>query len=960
LRSVLSVAPVARGRVSHQKRNETSFRKWGWAESHLLTMIQTKIQFNLKNAKEYFREHLGAGDYYSEGQKIEGEWLGLGAEKLGLKGVVGEEAFIALCEGKHPETGLRLGQRLNVVRHEGDDVKANRRIFFDFTIAPPKSVSVVALFQDQRILDLHERAVRQAMLELEKRAETRVRKSGQNGERVTGNLVTACFRHETSRELDPHLHTHCVVMNSTFDPVENRWKALHPAGMYRAHRYATNLYRHELAKGLRALGYEIDNQAKGFEIKGVPRSVIDRFSKRHQQIDEETRARLAKGEKIENIKDLRERVAHGNRRRKLKDSTADRLRSAWHDEMRSEERAALRALQSVTPRPVEKANVAEIVTWADEHLFERRAVVADHELMAAALERGRGLDFDLIALRQAIDERGYFREKGTDKLTSREALGWELEVVVAAQEGRCRHGGLNPEYRPSPALSAEQTAAVEKILRSHDFITLFRGGAGTGKSFTLTEIERGLSEAKHPVVVLAQQRQQVQDLQADGLKADTLATFLQQKQLVRGAVVIVDEAGQIGAKQLAQLIRMVRTNNGRLILSGDTRQHGAVAASDALRAIEKHSGLKPIVIGKIRRQDPARGINVQERAFIRQYRAAVKLAASGKIAASFDALDRLGCIREVRGETPRETLASEYVAALERKEKVLVVAQTREEVRTVNEVIRAKLQEAGKLGANTMLTTYQPVDLDEAQKKDARFYQEGHAVGFIRGYGRFARGEICRVVGANERGVVLEKDGVQTTMSYRYADRFTVVATKEIAIAPGDRLQLKFNGKSLEGARLNNGELVTVREIAPDGSLVVEAGAEGAEARKTLAPTQRVLIRGYAVTSYGSQGKTVDTVIVADAANRAATDAHQWYVTISRGRKQVLVFTPDKEALRFQVQQVGERELALDLKLGQSQSVDARQSECIRRSVATAERIHHDDTFRRMTATQTNHQHLHP
>jgi len=240
-------------------------------------MIQTKIQFNLKNAKEYFREHLGAGDYYSQGQKVEGEWLGQGAARLGLRGAVSEESFIALCEGKHPATGLRLGQRLNVVRHEGDDVKANRRIFFDFTIAPPKSVSVVALFQDQRIIELHERAVRQAMLELEKRAETRVRKSGQNGERVTGNLVTACFRHETSRELDPHLHTHCVVMNATFDPVENRWKALHPAGMYRAHRYATNLYRHELAKGLRALGYEIDNQAKGFEIKGVPRSVIDRF-----------------------------------------------------------------------------------------------------------------------------------------------------------------------------------------------------------------------------------------------------------------------------------------------------------------------------------------------------------------------------------------------------------------------------------------------------------------------------------------------------------------------------------------------------------------------------------------------------------------------------------------------------------------------------------------------------------
>ena len=222
-------------------------------------MIQTKIQFNLRNAKQYFREHLGAGDYDSEGQKTEGEWLGSGAERLDLKGVVGEQAFMAFCEGKHPETGLRLGQRLNSVRQEDDGVKANRRIFFDFTIAPPKSVSVIGLFQDERILVPHDGAARRAMLlELEMRAEARVRKSGQNTEPVTGNLVTACFRHETSRELDPRLHTHCVVMNATFDPVENRWKALHPAGMYRAHRFGTNYFRHELCKGLRALGVRVE------------------------------------------------------------------------------------------------------------------------------------------------------------------------------------------------------------------------------------------------------------------------------------------------------------------------------------------------------------------------------------------------------------------------------------------------------------------------------------------------------------------------------------------------------------------------------------------------------------------------------------------------------------------------------------------------------------------------------
>ena len=73
----------------------------------------------------------------------------------------------------------------------------------------------------------------------------------------------------------------------------------------------------------------------------------------------------------------------------------------------------------------------------------------------------------------------------------------------------------------------------------------------------------------------------------------------------------------------------------------------------------------------------------------------------------------------------------------------------------------------------------------------------------------------------------------------------------------------------------------------------------------------------------------------------------------------MLVFTPDKEALRIQVQAAGERELALDLKLVEAQSVDVRQSEWTRRSTAASERVRQDDAFRRMTATQSNHQRIH-
>lgn len=206
-----------------------------------------------------------------------------------------------------------------------------------------------------------------------------------------------------------------------------------------------------------------------------------------------------------------------------------------------------------------------------------------------------------------------------------------------------------------------------------------------------------------------------------GLPAQTLAEFLAAPRLSRGGVVILDEAAQVGVKKLARLVRHVRTSERRLILSGDTRHHGAVAASDALRAIEKYARPHPAEIRTIRRQDPAKAATRGERAFIRQYRSAVKAAADGNVAASFGALDRLGCIREVGENQRRAAVAVEYLVALERQERTLVVAQTRKEARQVNEAIRERLREAGKLGAGVVLRTCRLVNLDDTQKRDARF-----------------------------------------------------------------------------------------------------------------------------------------------------------------------------------------------------------------------------------------------
>ena len=141
---------------------------------------------------------------------------------------------------------------------------------------------------------------------------------------------------------------------------------------------------------------------------------------------------------------------------------------------------------------------------------------------------------------------------------------------------------------------------------------------------------------------------------------------------------------------------------------------------------------------------------------------------------------------------------------------------------------------------------------------------------------------------------------------------------KPLTVCSGDRLQLKANALATHGQRLANGEIVTVSAVLQDGSIRLDDG-------RTLPPSYRQFQRGYAVTSYGSQGKTVDHLLFADAAVRAATNAQQWYVTISRARKSVQVFTTDKDELRQAISRSGERELALDLAKSPRRSLRLRE-----------------------------------
>src|ERR1700694_3223358 len=248
----------------------------------------------MSNGRGYAAHHLVHSDYFAEGQRVVGHWQGRGAAELGLVGEVTGQQFEALRQGRHPAPGERLRPRQSADRLSVDgEIQSRGRHLYDFTISAPKSVSVVAtLGEDERLVQAHQRAVEAAVQELEASAAARVRLAGANENRVTGNLVLAVYHHDTSRELDPQLHTHVVAGNLTYDGTEGRWKALQASDIYAQRAYLTEVYRNALAHDVRALGYDIDDRHDGrgrdvgFEIRGVSQDLVRTYSQRSQQRDQ--------------------------------------------------------------------------------------------------------------------------------------------------------------------------------------------------------------------------------------------------------------------------------------------------------------------------------------------------------------------------------------------------------------------------------------------------------------------------------------------------------------------------------------------------------------------------------------------------------------------------------------------------------------------------------------------------
>jgi conjugative relaxase-like TrwC/TraI family protein len=863
----------------------------------------------------YAQRHLEHSDYYDEHRRVQGEWHGHGAELLGLRGEVTRGQFEAVREGLHPGTGEFLRPRHSADRIGVDGSEQSKgRSLYDLTFSAPKSVSVQALIGgDERLVAAHDKAVRETLAEIESHAAARVRLNGANENRVTANMVVASYRHDASRELDPQLHTHAIAANLTYDGVEGRWKALQASGLYERRAYLTEVYRNALAREVRGLGYEIEQRhdAKGkdhgFEIRGVSNELREKYSVRSAQRDAAIEQFTAEHGRKPTNNEVAVLVRE-SRAEKLTEITTEKVREQQQARLAPEEKQTLQHLRAESleksPRILQVSQQAsESLEYAKAHLFERNSVIRDHELMAEALRHGRGqIDPGQLCGALALEQSQGILIRAGNNLATRESLEREQRMIATVDRGKNRFDrlGRNHESLPSERLRDEKQRAVREVLDSRDLAINLRGAAGTGKTATLHEIDRGLHDAGREVVATAPTRSAVDELRKVGFHdAMTISRLLEDyagRTSLRGKVLVVDEAGMVSGRQMEGLLRLAERENARILFSGDTRQIQSVEASDALRILERESCMKSVSLTGVQRQTQA------------EYRDAIQTLRQSP-EQGFEKLEQLGAVREVAYLDRAREVASAYrELASDSSRKVLVVAGTHEEIGRITHAIRSDMKQHGDLMPGAVFDRHAPLQWTEAQKKDLSNYQEGQVLLFHRSSHGISRHDALTVERVDTSHIVAkDQRGAEHTLTPTQARSFSVHELQNIEVSPGDKLLLMGNRREPD-FRATNGELVNVRSIH-GGRIQLEDG-------RTLPSNYHEFDHGYAITAHRSQGKTVDAVVLSGDAMKQ----EQFYVAASRGRDGIMIITSDVDGLRESLGISSARPSATELAREQAQT----------------------------------------
>tara|TARA_R110002049_G_C9174280_1_gene562385 strand:+ start:3627 stop:6542 length:2916 start_codon:yes stop_codon:yes gene_type:complete len=897
----------------------------------MLIATQSK---SVVSTQQYFNEVLTQGDYYL-GQEVNGHWRGRGADLLGLGNgsVVEKEDFAALLKGRCSKFGMKLSQR----------DRSDRRPGMDLTFSVPKSVSLAwAINDDERIIDALRASVHETMTrDVEPLMHRRVRQGKHvrtQDRKQTGKLIYADFLHKTSRPVDgrpdPHLHVHAFVVNWTEDQGKHYAAELgeivrqRPSLQAKFEARLANRLKHELGYDVERSRYQQSGKTKhGWEIAGIDRTTIEKFSRRTGQVEAEA--------KKHHVTDASEKGKLGVKTREGKDKTSsvEQLRSEWRSRLTEAERHDFGKLGN-RQEDRETGSIEQIARKSlefsiDHHLY-RQSTSEKHTIVGTALEHAVTLTPEQIekTLGQ-MDVIEKSREgDGTkrDHITTREVLDAEKQMIDFARDGRGTRRSISRDQHEFERdwLDDQQKSAVNHVLQSRDTVTAIAGGAGTGKSSLMEEAAEALRGNGKEVFVFAPSTGAREVLQEKGFdQAQTVEHLLRNEQLqseLRDEVMWIDEAGLLDVRSMNGLFKIAEQQNARVMLSGDTRQHASPRRGEAMRLLEKEAGLDIARVEAIQRQKGG-------------YREAIELISrghdvvdheSGKtgLVAGFDMLDRMGKIKEVAEEERHERLASEYQEADAKGKSSIVVAPTHAEAKSVTEEIRKLRREEGTLGEEEQtITRLQSLNLSEAEKSEPSTYLDcdGAIIQFHQNAkGGFRRGEKYELIGTDETGIKLRPAGskdedqrdIETPkrLPLDASERFEVYRPEELSLAVGDKVRFSLGGTAADGkGRISNGRLDELEGFDRNGDLLLKSGM-------TVRRDYGHVDLGYVVTSHASQGKDRHIAMAAmGSQSLPAINAKQFYVTASRGREDVAIYVDDKSKVRQAIQRSGEQLSATEL-----------------------------------------------
>ena len=867
-------------------------------------------------------------------------WAGRGAAALGLSGPVDSADFKAVLEGRVPD-GPRLGKR-------GKDGEITHRPGRDVTLSAPKSVSLMAMVGgDERIVEAHDKAVTATLGWIEKNAVLTRMQDKATGAMVHADgqkMVAATFRHDTSRNLDPQLHTHAVVANMV-QGEDGKWRTMVNDGLYRNKMAIGAIYRAELAQGLKGLGYEVEkSHADGrFEIAGVPREVIDAYSTRRAEI-ETAMAERGLGESKDNPH-LADRAALLTRAAK-RDVDKAALHRTWQrqakaldfsaSKVRSQARKAERGLLGPDLFAGPGYAAGDAAAWAVAHISERQAVFGHADLLAATLAREPGavtVDAAERAIATLERDGALHAARGLDHgrhWSTDAALARESETIALMRAGQGAEKTVMRRWVAETKLhrgrlNEGQKEAVKTILASKDRVVAVQGYAGTGKTTTLKRLRALAASQGYRTIGLAPSASAAKTLANEsGIESETLQRYLARHDGIahgRGTaaglrklraanaktMLVVDESSLASSEQMRNLLRIATTLRlPRVVLVGDEKQLGAVEAGKPFEQL-KVAGMQTAVMDDIVRQRDA------------ELKAAVKASLTGDVKGAFAKLG--DNIRQVEyGDIGVETARRWLNLPHEQRAGTGVIAPTRALRDSINATIRDGLVAEGAIsGPARQGEKLVPRDLTRAQMARAANYAAGDTVIFTRQYKTLGveKGDertVARFVHNGHTVVLADAKGNETEWRpYMIAGAkggVEVFRGEAMELRRGDRVRFTRNDPA---SGLTNGETATVDAVGRDG--VLFRLDDGKIAKLNDGDAQlRHIDRAFAATVHAFQGRTVDRIVAAlPAGNPKLTDQRAFYVAISRARDTAMLVTDDAHKLADQLQRAtGERLAALD------------------------------------------------